>query len=102
MKKNPLEKQQKLNKLNKQIIKEETEINEELFMTYFNFQRPTKMLKYLHDLNHRNKNYKLVNLIKSRLSDLKNAMKKMSEDEIKNEKLYEVVHIVGKILKFNE
>ena len=31
--------------LNKQIIKEETEINEELFKNYLSFQKPTEMLK---------------------------------------------------------
>ena len=29
--------------LNEQLIKEEAEINEELFRNYFNFQKPTKI-----------------------------------------------------------
>ena len=88
--------------MNKQITKEETETNEELFRNYFSFQRPTKILKYLHDLNDKTKNNKLVNIIKSGLSDLKNRIEKMSKDEIKNEKPYEIVDIVKKILEFNE
>ena len=31
--------------LNEQIIKEEKQINEELFKNYFSFQKPTEMLK---------------------------------------------------------
>ena len=72
--------------LNEQIIKEETEINEELFKNYFSFQKPTEMLKYLHDLNNKTKQNLLVKTIKSGLIDLKNEIEKMSEDEIKTEK----------------
>ena len=43
----------------------------------------------------------MVNVIKSRLFDLKNEIKKMSEDEIKTEKPDELVDIVEKILDFN-
>ena len=59
------------------------------------------MLKYLHDLNDKTKNKPLVK-IKSGLTDLKNEIKKMSEDEIKIEKPHKIVDIVEKILKFNE
>ena len=88
--------------MNEQIIKEETEINEELFKKHFYFQTLTAMLKYSYNLNDRNKNNKLVDIIKSGLSDLENEIKKMSEDEIKNEKSYKIVDIVEKILKFNQ
>ena len=88
--------------LNKQIIKEETEINEELFKKHFHFQTTTAMLKYSYNLNDRNKNNKLLDIIKSGLSDLKNKIKKMSKDEIKNEKPRKIVDIVEKILEFNK
>ena len=55
------------------------------------------MLKTLYDLNDM-----LVNIIKSGLSDLKNGIKKMSEDEIIIEKPNKIVDIVEKILKFNQ
>ena len=42
-----------------------------------------------------------MNLIKSGLSDFKNEIEKMTEDEIKTEKLYQIVDTVGKILEFN-
>ena len=56
-KKEPLEKQTEtdFDKLNEQIIKEEKEINEELFKNYFNFQRPTTLLKALYNLNNKEK-----------------------------------------------
>ena len=44
------------------------------------------MLKTLYNLNDRNKNNQLVNTNKSGLSDLKNEIKKMSEEKIKTEK----------------
>ena len=43
------------------------------------------MLKTLYNLNDKKKNNLLVNTIKSSLSDLKNEIEKMSEDEIKIE-----------------
>ena len=44
----------------------------------------------------------LVNLINSRLKDLKEEIEKMSKAEIENEDLELIVEIVEKILKFNE
>ena len=72
-----------MNELNELIIKEETGMNRELFKKYFNFQMPTVMLKTLYNLNDRNKNNKLVNIIKSRLSDFKNEIENMSEKKKK-------------------
>ena len=46
------------------------------------------------------KNNELVNIIKSGLSDLKNEIERMSKNEIKIEKQYELVDIVEKILEF--
>ena len=60
------------------------------------------MLKALYNLNDRKKNNLLVNTIKIGLSDLKNEIKKMSEDEIIIEKPNKIVDIVEKILKFNQ
>ena len=90
-----------VNELNELIIKKETGINRELFKKYFNFQMLTAMLKTLYNLNDRKKNNQLVNMIKSGLSDLKNEIERMSEDETKIEKPYEIVDIVKKILEFN-
>ena len=58
--------------LSKWIIDKETDINEELFKKYFNFQRPSDMLTYLNKRNDIEKNNKLVNMFNSGLKDLKN------------------------------
>ena len=86
--------------MNKFDTKEGTGINRELFKRYFNFQMPTAMVKALYT-NNRRKINQLVNIIKSRLNDLKSEIERVSEDEIKIEKPYEIVDIVGKILEFN-
>ena len=58
----------------------------------------------LKDLNNtdKKKNDGLMNVIKGRLSDLKDEIEKMSEDEIEIEKSYEIVDIFEKILEFNK
>ena len=60
------------------------------------------MIKQLYQKKIEKKNNGLVNAIKSRLSDLKNEIEEMTEDEIKTEKPNEIVDIVEKILQFNE
>ena len=47
---------------------------------------PTALLKVLCNLDDKDKNKQLVDVIESGLIDLKNKIKKMSEDGIKNEK----------------
>ena len=65
--------------LNKQIIDEEIDLNEELFNKYFIIQRPSDMLMYLNKTNDKDKNNELVNVINSGLKEIK----KMSEKEKK-------------------
>ena len=60
------------------------------------------MLKNLYNVNGKKNNDLLVRIIKSGLIDLKNEIKKMSKDETKNEKPYEIVKIVEKILEFDQ
>ena len=43
----------------------------------------------------------LVNVIKSGIVDLKDEIKKMSKEEIENEKLDKILKIVEEILEFN-
>ena len=87
----------------KQIIDEETDINDDLFNKYFKFQRPSDMLMLLNKTNDTEKNNKLVNkLINSGLKDLKEEIKKMSEVEIENEDPELIVKVVEKILEFNK
>ena len=71
-------------------------------MEHFNFQSQSDMLKNLDQINDKEKNNKLVNVINSGLKDLKEEIKKMSEEERKIEKPDEIVKIVREILKFNK
>ena len=86
----------------KQIIDEETDINDDLFNKYFKFQRPSDMLMLLNKTNDTEKNNKLVNLINSGLKDLKEEIKKMSEAEIEIEDPESIVKIVEEIFNFNK
>ena len=88
--------------LNKQIIDEETGLNEELFKKHFNFQGPNDMLRYLNKTNDIEKNNKLVNTINSGLKDLKEEIEKMSKEEKEIEDPESIVEIVEEIPKFNE
>ena len=59
------------------------------------------MLKDLYQTNDREKNSKLVSVIKSGLKDLETEIKRMSKEEREIEKPDKIVEIVEKILKFN-
>ena len=59
------------------------------------------MLKVVNTAKNRKKNERLVNVIKTGLSDLQNEIKEMSDDELKIEKPDKIVDIVEKILEFN-
>ena len=60
---------------------------------------PTAMLKAIYNTDSKKKNNDLVNVIKSGLSDLKNEIEEMSENEI--EQPNKIVDITEKILDFN-
>ena len=60
------------------------------------------MLKSVYKTNDKKKNSTLVNIIKSRLSDLKNEIEDMSEEEKEIEKPSEIIDIVEKVLNFNK
>ena len=59
------------------------------------------MIEQLHEIKNGKKNNELVNVIKSGLSDLKDEIKKMSEDEKEIEKPDKILKIVEEILDFN-
>ena len=88
--------------LNKRIIYEEIDLNEELFKKKFKFQAPSDMLMYLNKTNDKEKNNELVSLINSGLKVLKEEIKKMSQEKKEIEDPESIVGIVEKILKFNE
>ena len=70
----------------KQIVDQETDINDGIFRKYLKFRGLDQLVK----------------LINSGLKDLKEETKKMSEAEIENEDPESIVEIVKKSLKFNK
>ena len=91
-----------MRKFNELVNKKETDISRELFQKHFKFQRPSDMLKFVYTTNDKKKNDDLGNLIKSGLSDLKNEIENMNEEEKEIEKPNEIVDIVEKILEFSK
>ena len=90
------------NEFNESIIKEETDINKELFMKHFKIQKPSDIFKLLYETNDKEKNSKLVSMINSGIRDLKDEIEEMSEDEKEIEKPDKILEIAKEILKFNK
>ena len=95
------EEELKENKFLKYIENESKGINYELFKKHVNFGAPTVMAKKLFETKDKNKNNKLVNIIKSGLIGLKDEIEKMSKEEIEIEKPDKILKIVEEILNFN-
>ena len=72
-----------MSNFNEWINRKETGINNEIFQEYFKHQIPSDIMKDLYRINDKKKERKLVNAIKSGLSDLKNESKNMDEKEKK-------------------
>ena len=72
-----------------------------MFKNYFDFVVPSALAKKLFKIKDKKKNNELVNLIKIKLNDLKDEIKKMCKDEIENEKPDGILNIVEEILEFN-
>ena len=89
-------------RFNEWVNRKETGINSEIFQKHFSFQKPSEMLKSVCKTNDIKKNSKLVNVIKSGLSDSKNKIENMREEEKEIEKPSEIIDIVEKILEFNK
>ena len=84
------------------INKEDTHVNKEIFKKYFKLESPSLMYKVLRTLNDKEKNSDLVNMFNSALKDLKEEIKKMSKEEIENERPDDIVRVVKMILHFNK
>ena len=69
-----------MSNFNERVNEKERNINREIFQKHFKFQRPSDMLKSLYGTNDKNETSKLVNMVKSGLSDLKNEIEAMSEE----------------------
>ena len=84
------------------IAEKENSIKNELFENYFKYQSPSYMYESLNNTKKTERNKIRVNLIKSALTDLKNRINNISEDEKRIEQPGKIVDIVEKILVFNE
>ena len=73
-----------------------------MFKKYFNFTSPTVLTKQLFKIKNKKENNGLVNIINSRLIDLRDEIEKMSEDEKETEKPNKILEIVEEILTFTE
>ena len=62
---------------------------------------PGEMLKALYNTDNESNNNDLINMIKKGLNNLKDEIEKISEDEIKIKKPYEIVDSDQNILEFN-
>ena len=60
---------------------------------HFNFQSPIDIKKKVYERKITDENKGLVNVTENGLVDLANEIEEMSENEIENEKLYEIVHM---------
>ena len=72
-----------MRKFNEWVSKKETSRNRELFQKHFKFQRPSDILKALYTTNDKKKNNDLVDVINSRLSDLRKEIEDVNEEEKK-------------------
>ena len=92
--------EKRVKKFIKYIENEWKDIN--LFKDYFKFVVPSPLAKKkLYEIKNKNKENKLVIVIKSGLSDLKYTIKEISEDEKKIEKPATILKNVEEILEFN-
>ena len=78
----------------KYIENESKGINYDLFKDYFDLAVPSALAKMLYETKNKNKNNELVELIKVRWANLKDEIKEMFKEEIKTEKLNEILKIV--------
>ena len=73
-----------------------------MFRDYFNFPVPSALAKKIYETKNKNKNKELVEAIKSRSSNLKDKIKKMSGYEKKNEQPDKILKIVKEVLDFDK
>ena len=77
-------------------------INNDFFTEYFNFLKPIDLAKELYETKDAKKNSELVEEIKNRWNNVRDKTKKMSEEEIKNEKPNQILEIINKIVDFDK
>ena len=91
-----------MREFNEWVDRKETCISSEIFQKFFNFQRPSNMVKAVYTTNYKKKNNKVVNMIKSVSSDLKNKIEDMSEEEKEIEKPNKIIDVIEKFLSLTK
>ena len=86
-----------MSEFGKEIAKIDKTINKELLKKYFQFQSLSDMQEQFHETKNAQENKKLVQVIQSGLIDIEKETISLSKDE----KPYEVLDTVAKILDFN-
>ena len=71
-----------------------------MFKTHFSFSGPIDLVKKLFETTDKKKNNEQE--IKNSWSNIKDEIKRMSKEEIKNEKPDDILGIINKILDFNK
>ena len=71
-----------------------------MFKTYFSFSGPIDLVKKLFETTDKKKNNEQE--IKNSWSNIKDEIKRMSKEEIKNEKPDDILGIINKIFYFNK
>ena len=71
-----------------------------MFQDYFDSVVPSALAKKLYETKNKNKNNELVEEIRNRWSNLKDGIKKMSEDEKEIEQPDKILKIVKEVLDF--
>ena len=82
--------------------REDTHVNQEIFLKHFKIQKPSLMYKVLRTTNDKERDSNLVDMFSSALKDFKKETKNMTEEEKEIEKPDEIVRVVKMILDFNE
>ena len=90
-----------MNSINQLLKKKKAQIRNHC-RKHFNFHNPIDMTKKIHETKNADENKDFVNLIKNGLVVSETESEEMPENEIGNEKLYEIVDIVDKILYYND
>ena len=73
-----------------------------MFREYFNFSTPIDLTKKLLKIEDANKNSEFAKEIKNRWSNLKDEIKEMSKEQMKNEKPNEILGIINNIIDFHK
>ena len=83
-----------MNAFNEQIIKEEPDTECDVFVKYFNAKKPSQLFNHICEVDNKNNKNMIINIVYSKLEDLKKEIKKMTKEERETEKIDKIVKLV--------